>query len=364
MDLLRPFKGGWASAAAAATAPAPATASVDTSLIRERFNFDWATSDPVDDIDTYWWWARSIRVDPDEVIADDGEGNIWSVPFTTDGTDEITFGTPQRVAETYVPIQAGEGQAATAAVRRRRQRVAASALERPSKPDRSNTQAAAVSAPATERTPMDAAVLQALARLHGLDPDTATEDQVNAAVLAANTTPDPEAEIPAGGTPEAETPDEAPEPVLVTATQATDLRELFGLPSTATDEQVVTAARELREGAAAGAQVARNAVAAELDRTVDDAVSDGRIAPSARDAWRAAIDPGQAPDAAATARATSERERLASMATNRVPVRERGTASTAEQNGGKPASLTRVLAATTNQGRRLGGAPQEVTRRG
>jgi hypothetical protein len=173
--------------------PGPATApiaSVDTGTIRQRFNYDWATdSDNGADQDTYWWWARSIRVDPNEVIADDDEGGIWSIPFTTDGTDDVTFGTPVRVAETFIPVQAGEGAAATAVVQRRRQRVAASALERPSKPTRPN-QAAAESAPANERNPMDAAVLQALARQHGLDPETATEDQVNAAVLAAPARPD------------------------------------------------------------------------------------------------------------------------------------------------------------------------------
>jgi hypothetical protein len=355
VEFQQAFRRVWASAA---TLTAP-IASVDTGTIRQRFNMDWCTDPTTGGQDTYWWWARSIRVDPNEVIADDDEGGIWSIPFTTDGTDTVTFGTPVRVAETYVPVQAGEGQAATAAVQRRRQRVAASALERPSKPTRSN-QAAAESAPANERNPMDAAVLQALARLHGLDPDAATEDQVNAAVLAANQNPEPESN-PAGGTPEPEPEAPAVTPELVAA--STELHELFGLPSTATAEQIAEAARELRDGAQAGARVAAQAQASELDQTVDTAVSDGRIAPSARDAWRAAIDPGERPDAAATARATAERERLAGLATGRVPVRERG--SIPDPQASEPESLKKVLSGlASTRNRRSGATTQEVIRRG
>lgn len=355
MDLMRPFRGGWASAAATAV-PDPPRASVDASLIRERFNFDWATdSENGAEQDTYWWWARSIRVDPDEVIADDGEGNIWSVPFTTDGTDAITFGTPVRVAETYVPVAAGEGVAATAAVQRRRQRVLASALEQPTKPDPNANPAA--SQP-DERTPMDDAVRQALARQHGLDPESATEDEVNAAVIAAETpeTPEPE-HVPGSEEPQPETP-AAETPELVAAS----VRATLGLPESATDEQVAAAARELRDGAQAGHQARRTQETAALDATVNAAVSDGRIAPSARDAWRQAIDPGEHPDPSATARATAERERLTALPANRIPVSQR--ASTPDPASRDTDSLRRAMAASglNREGRSRG--QEEVIRRG
>lgn len=353
MDFQTAFEGVWA--AAAAPAPPATVASVDVGTIRQRFNYDWAMdSDNGVEQDTYWWWARSIRVDPSEVIADDDEGGIWSVPFTTDGTDTVTFGTPVRVAETYVPVQAGEGAAATAAVQRRRQRVAASAIERPSKPARPNTQAAAESAPANERNPMDATVLQALARLHGLDPETATEDQVNAAVLAAGDTPPALPEAPAP-----ELVVETPAPELVAASESSDLRELLGLPASATADQVAAAARELRDNATAGATAARTALASELDSEVDAAITDGRIAPSARDAWRSAIDPTRNPAAAAQA----ERERLGAMATGRVPVSERGGVPNPAATAAP--SLNRVLSGlASTRNRRSGASTQEVIRRG
>lgn len=208
---------------------------------------------------------------------------------------------------------------------------------------------------------MDAAVLQALARLHGLDPETATEDQVNAAVLAAPPTPDPEAPE----TPEAEVPDPevpaVPEPVA--ASEAVTLRTTLGLPASATDAQVANAAAELRAGVQEGRTARRAQVASELDADVDKAVLDGRIAPSARDAWRSAIDAGDNPDAASTARATAERQRLAAMATGRVPVSERG--SMPDPTAAPAASLNRALAAAgVHTNGRSGAAQREVIRRG
>lgn len=354
MDLLRPLRGGWAAAAEAATpAPPPAIASVDVGTVRQRFNWDWATGENDFDGDTYWWWARSIRVDPNEVIADDDNGGLWSIPFTTDGTDEVTFGTPVRVAETFVPVQAGEGAAATAAVRRRRQTVLAAALDQPTKPDRNTNPRAAVEA-AGEEPSMTEEQRRALALSLGLSED-ASEADIHTAAAQANATPD--ADDPP------ETPALTPEPELVAATTPTDLRDLLGLPTSASEADVVNAARALRDGSEAGARVARAAQAAELDRDVDDAVGDGRIAPSARDAWRSAIDPGERPDAQATARATAERDRLAAMATGRVPVTERGTARTADASQ-RPASLDRARAAAGLNTNGRNGQPQEVTRRG
>lgn len=358
MDLLRPRGGGWA--AMATVASASSRASVDTSLIRERFNMEWCTSAPVDDLDTYWWWARSIRVDPNEIIADDGEGAIWSIPFTTDGTDAVTFGTPVRVAETYVPINAGEGAAATEAVRRRRQRVMAADLERPTKPDPST---AAESANGEER-PMTDEQRRALAASLGLAED-ATESQIHEAAaqraVEPPETPDtpvtPVTPAPEAETETVETP-AVPEPVA--ASEAVRLRDMFGLPAAASDADVARAASELRAGAQAGREARRAQQASELDRTVDDAVREGRIAPSARDSWRQAIDAGENPDAASTARATAERDRLTGLATNRVPVAERASVPDTQGNS---ESLHRALAAsgvgTTGRER-----PQEVTRRG
>lgn len=178
-----------AAGVAAAAAPAPTAASVDVAIIRDRFNFDWATSDPVEGLDTYWWWVRSIRVDPNEVIADDGEGNLWSVSFETDGGDEITFGEPIRVRETFVPVGAADGVAATAVVSRRRQREVAASLARPDKPNRGTTAATAAppNNPTRRSTAMDAAELRERLGI----PETIPDEEIEAAMAEVTPEPDP-----------------------------------------------------------------------------------------------------------------------------------------------------------------------------
>jgi hypothetical protein len=352
MDIMRPFRGGWASAAAAATAPPPANASVDVAVVRQRFNWEWCfDSDNGVEQDTSWWWARSIRVDPSEIIADDDEGNLWLVPFTTDGADEVTFGEPVRVRETYVPVAASAGAQATAMVSRAGQRVVASNLERPEKPGRTTAPTTAAVPPDNEgSTTMDETVRVALARQHGLDPDTATEADVNAAVLAAAEQPEPEPQpepdpapaavpAPAGEVPGSEGPQPPTSPDLAAAAAA------LGLPATATAEEIAATATEVRRGSEAGAAVARSLETQTLDQEVDAAVSDGRIYPSARTAWRTAIDPGENPTAETIARAAAERQSLAALATNRVPVRERGATPDPAQAGDSN-SLARALAAS------------------
>lgn len=82
------------------------TLSVDAQTIARRFNNEWAGIVDHEGQDTYWWWARSVRVDPNELIADDGYGHLFAIPFTTDGEDDVTFDEPVRVRETYVPVAA------------------------------------------------------------------------------------------------------------------------------------------------------------------------------------------------------------------------------------------------------------------
>lgn len=284
----------------------PVRASVDIATVRDRFNFDWAMSDPIDGVDTYWWWAISIRVDPAEVIADDGEGNLWSVPFTTDGEDQVTFGEPVRVRQTFVPVQAGEGVMATAVVTRRRQQVLAEQLDRPTKPDRESNPAAASAGPDNEEHPMDDTVRQALARQHGLDPDTATEDEVNAAVIAASETPEPE-ETPA---PEAEHV-ETPEPVAASA---------------AVDPEALA---QLQADAAAGRQAAETLATQARDTAINAAIGEGRIAPARRAHYEAAW----AADQDGTRRLLTASVDDGGLAPGLVPVgKEQGTAEASEES--------------------------------
>lgn len=209
-----------------AATPAPTAGSISTSTIRERFNYDWAMTEPIDGLDTYWWWARDIRVDPDEIIADDDEGNLWSVPYSTDGVDGVTFGNPARVLETYVPAPAAAS--AMTATAPESQRVLG-VFSRPTKKQRPTTAASERPAIPDERNPMDESVRKALAAAHGLDPDSATEEQVNAAVLAA-------AEASAG---EPDAPAE-PDPAPVQTTTVTPAPATEPAPAPAAEEPIVT----------------------------------------------------------------------------------------------------------------------------
>lgn len=63
----------------------------------------------------YWWWARAVRVDPNVIIADDDEGSLWRVPIQTDADQNITFGEPERVIQTFQPAPEAKAVLAAAA---------------------------------------------------------------------------------------------------------------------------------------------------------------------------------------------------------------------------------------------------------
>lgn len=305
-----------ASAKKETTLPDHPALSVSVDRICHLFEYEWAVDpDSFDGVDTYWWWARDVRVDPDEVIASDGEGGTWRVPFITDGEYDVTFGQPVEVRQTYVDVNAATA-AASAAQARHGQQVLAANRPQPVKQDPPNP---AASRPRpTEEVPTVALDIPALrSRLQLSEeqlPDDATEDQINTVLSAEPETPGPEAEaeMPA---PEAE----VTEPVAPAAT-SDGVRSALGLPSTATDEQVRDRVAELEAGARAGASVQAEQIKTGRDALVEAAVKDGRIPPSARAAWRDALD--KRPDAEAAA--------LAALTAGRIPVDERGVATTGE----------------------------------
>lgn len=86
--------------------------SISTGTIRTEFH-KWCDSSE----DTYWWWARDIRVGPTEVIADDDSGGLYRIPFTTDGGSAIEFGEPVKVIEQFIDSPASEEPAAALSAR-------------------------------------------------------------------------------------------------------------------------------------------------------------------------------------------------------------------------------------------------------
>jgi hypothetical protein len=275
-------------------------ASVDVTTVRQRFNYEWAMSEPVDGLDTYWWWARSIRVDPNEVIADDDEGNLWSVSFTYDEpSDTVTFGQPVKVRETFIPVQTGDGAAAEAVVSRRRQTVLAAALEKPVK----DPKAASRPRP-NEEVPTVALDIPALrSRLQLSEeslPDDATEEMINAALAAE--APAPEPEPVENVVPEPETEPAADRTVSVSAAQWKD-----------TQDRLAKAEQDLQTRATAEATAHR-------DGLITAAKNDGRITPAEAADWRADLD--KWPEATEAA--------LGRLQPGRVPTEERGVAASEE----------------------------------
>lgn len=248
--------------------PDQVTASVSAGVIRERFNFDWAVSEPVDGIDTYWWWARDVRVDPNEVIADDDEGGCWSIPFETDGKDAVTFGEPVKVREEFVPVSASATSVVANLRDRKGQQVLASNLERPDKPA---PKTAASSQPEPQEDDMPDIDLDKLRGRLGL-PDDATEEQINEALAKEPETPEaPETEPASDEIPE--TPEvEAPEPVAASA-----LPE--GMVAVPADKWA-----EVQAGAKAGGELASTTEIAKRDDTIAAAVKAGKVPPSEREA--------------------------------------------------------------------------------
>lgn len=282
-DLTALIMNGPAAATAAAPTSAaattdPAALSVSTSVIRERFNFDWAMdSDNGVEQNTYWWWARDVRVDDDEVIADDDEGGLWSVPYSTDGEDTVTFGEPVRVRETFVPVAAKQ----------------VASFSRPSKPSRPHVAAsnpAATGRPDEGESPMTDQVREFLVG-RGIDPDTATEVQINAAtILMAEQSP---AEPEAPETPQAET-DETPEaeaevetqtpervPVAASAPDPIALAQKQAFDSLAAEVASLRAERD---------QANLSATAKRRDEKVGTALTAGRITLAEREHYRSLLD--------------------------------------------------------------------------
>lgn len=297
----------------------PAALSVSYDTVRDRFNWAWAVDREGNDFDgeTRWWWARDVRFDPDEVIADDDAGNLWSVPFTTDGEDAVTFAEPARVRQTFVPVAASHAASfSRPTTKPQRPAVAASNPDDPQhEPD-------------PEGGPMDEPVRQVLASM-GLNPDEATPEQIQAAQTLAAAAPETPPAPPEGDPPTDPDPGDDPEGEPgddpASGDPASHQREPAGTTAsrgTAALTHVVD--RGQWEAMQAEIDLARRerrqTECSRFDAEVDAAVREGRIAPAMRVPWRAEIDPGDTPDQTSLARAQGAQTTLAQLPKGRVPL--------------------------------------------
>lgn len=329
-----PFRG---SSAATAAAPAPARASVDAGSVAQHFNFEWAVhQDDHPDLDTYWWWVVSVRLDPNEVWMEADDGALWVIPFETDGVDITSVGEPAESRLVAVPVTAADGATASAAVDRRRQRVLATVHDRPVKPDPS-----AAERPNNEEVPVGiniAALRQRLGISATELPDDATEEQVNQAVLDGQEGIDEPTGDHVPGSEEPDPPTPEPNPAAPGDEPTTPA-------ASAGEERTIVVDRTVWERTQAQVDqlstAARASEITELDTEADAAVRDGRITPASRAQWRASIDPGESPSSESRERASAERAALAALPAGRVPTSQRGTSTTDTANP----SLARALSA-------------------
>lgn len=73
---------------------APITAAVNVDDVRRQY-YDGLSAEQM------WWWIRAIYLNPNELIVDDDDGQMYRVPFTVSG-DSITFSDPTPVQIQYV----------------------------------------------------------------------------------------------------------------------------------------------------------------------------------------------------------------------------------------------------------------------
>jgi hypothetical protein len=245
---------------------------IAAALIRAQANCDDVRREFMDQVavgDQYWWWIRAMLIDPNELIVDDDEGQLYRMSYAIATNGDVTFGDPQEVKIKYVdaPKKKAAEIAASGMIALRGKAVAASYDTR----DESRI--------AAEREEHDVDA-EKLKQAMGLAP-TATEDEVLAAVeaarkaqLAGETPPAPEGDPPApeGDPAPAEgDPPPAAEPADIAADGTVTLdKETFEL---------------LKRGAEAGIAADAREKKSKRDQVIEAAVKAGKIPPSRRDHW-------------------------------------------------------------------------------
>jgi hypothetical protein len=256
--------------------------------------------------DQYWWWIRSMYMDPNELIVEDEDsGELYRVPYAVSG-ENVEFSDPILVKIKYVdkPKPKEKETAALAATAAweslhptaRRRAVYASREE-----------FNRVGATTTEVDPL------ALRNALGLE-DDATDEEVQTALEAAGFVAPPGQEVPSAPAPAprapaaeqpgtsasgtAATPPVAPDNTAPSGPNDPAVTQPTTPPQTPT-EPVQAAAdgtvrldaatyHALRLGAQQGSQAFARQNQEDRDRVIVDAVADGKIPPSRAEHWEQA----------------------------------------------------------------------------
>lgn len=308
-------------------------AQVSVTDVMDAFYQNFAT----EETGRYWWWAREVLLEPDELIVDDNQHNLYRVPFTV-GEDGANFGDPAEVRVEYVDAIARSEQVAAALdaiASVRGEQVAARFDKRPERPEQGGGS-------------MDVTRLRSILKLSA---DVSDEEVLRIAAqrLSAQeeeTGPPTEPEAPAD---EPETQqEEAP------AEEEEEQEEAATTGAVTVD---AAALAELRRQAADGAEARRVQLASEDDRILTQAVQDGKFPPARRKHWAKLLKADREGTIA----------QLDELADNVIPIAARGDGrdSTGEgqQGFGYPVDLFPEVAAK-KAAMASGGRPRIATDRG
>lgn len=309
--------------------PREVTASLNAEDVRRQYY------DSLSGAET-WWWIRAMYLDPNELIVDDDEGQLYRVPFTLDG-DTAAFGDPVPVKIVYedVPQKVAARLYTEGVTSARGDKVAASFRSREeSRPSISATR---------EGAKMDPDVLKAL----GLAED-ATPEQVQTALrdkgfsATAETPPapqtDPEGDPEDGGE-ETGAGDGGEQQTTETEPNTAQVLELAAKHGMALVDQ--STLEELKAGARTAQEIAASQRRDRKESILAAAVKDGKVPPSRKDHYAKMYD----------ADPEGTEQLLNQLAAGAVPVTERGVAGGDEFADAEayPASWFPELAARAQQ---------------
>lgn len=264
-------------------------AAVDTSQIRRKFynESDWA------------WWIRGEKFGDKEgmylIVDDEATGDLLWIDVNVDGAD-IAFSDPKRVIEQHVPVAAR----ASLGARMKNPVTRAGIVDGMAMVDSGLVVYASRDETAPESTEgggMDEATRKALATRLGLDPETATEADVNTALDTRIPAPaeTPPAVAPQGeqsdggrtGVQPGETPGEYPP--VGTGPAAPEIIEEPDIGASGEIKLDKATYDRLVAGANAGLTLAASEAQRAIDFEIKACKGDGRIPPASEGYWRARL---------------------------------------------------------------------------
>lgn len=243
------------------------------------------------DADQMWWWIRSMYLDPNELIVDDDDGQLYRVPFAIkgEGVEGVEFSDPVEVKIQYVNA-AGRGLLGRKKKERQTFALVASAGREVAQWNERAASRPADNDDEEEVVDMKIDIPALRSRLQLTEeqlPDDASEDQVNAAIAGETPAPTPQtpATPPAGDDEpgSGDEPGDGGEEAGGAAEEAGAARQ----PVAASGMVSVPASEweRVQGQAARGAAVADTTEAQDRERIITAAIEKGKIAPADRESY-------------------------------------------------------------------------------